>query len=180
MMSERSYSAKRVAIYGVLVALAIVFGYVEHLIPLPIGIYGIKLGLSNIVTVVTLYLLGSIPALCLNVLRVLLSSLLFGNAFSLAYSLCGGIVSVIVMIITKKLPSIGITGVSIAGGVTHNLAQLAVAVLLFDELRLAFYLPVLLAAGAITGFLIGVVALPIINSKNIKDLFKKTKTKKGI
>lgn len=169
-MRERTLTSRHVSIYGVFVALAIVFGYVEHLIPLPIGIYGIKLGLSNIVTVVVLYLFGSVPALCINTLRVLLSSLLFGNAFSLAYALCGGIASATVMIAIKKLPSIGITGVSIAGGVTHNIAQLAVAVLLLDELKIAFYLPVLLAAGAITGFIIGAVAMPVVRNGYLKKL----------
>ena len=84
----------------------------------------------------------------------------------------------IAMIAIKRLPSIGITGVSITGGVAHNIAQLCVAVILFEELKIAFYLPVLLAAGAITGFLIGVVAIPVTNNKYIKEIFKSI-NKKG-
>ena len=163
-------SARRVAIYGILVALSLVLGYLEHLVPLPIGIYGIKLGLANLATVCVLYLLGGIPAITLNFLRIILTSLLFGNAFSLSYSLCGGMLSVLVMTGLKRTGKLGVMGISICGGLTHNVAQLAVAVILVDNLKIAFYLPVLLAAGALMGALIGMVALPVISNKHIKTL----------
>lgn len=148
--------------YGVFTALALVFGYIESLIPLPIGIYGIKLGLSNLVTVTALYLLGGIQAITLNFIRILLSSLLFGNAFSFLYSLCGGMFSVLIMILVKRTNRLGVSGVSICGGIAHNFAQLAVAVFLVDDIKIAFYLPVLIAVGALTGFIIGCISIPVI------------------
>ena len=162
---KKKGAAKTVALWGVLVALGIVFGYVEHLVPLPIGIYGIKLGLSNLVTLVALYALGAHSAIYINLMRIFLSSLLFGNTVSLAYSLAGGIAAVIIMILAKKFWKFGTVGVSVLGGVTHNVAQLAVAVFMVENLKIAFYLPVLLAAGAVTGFIIGTCAIPIIKNR---------------
>lgn len=166
-------SAQRVAIYGIFVALSLVLGYLEHLVPLPIGIYGVKLGLSNLATVSVLYLLGGIPAITLNFLRIILTSLLFGNAFSFAYSLCGGILSALVMTAFKKTNKLGVMGISICGGLTHNISQLAVAIMLVDNIKITFYLPVLLLAGAIMGALIGIISLPVVSNKHINKLCQK-------
>ncbi len=162
---RKTGAAKTVALWGVLVSLGLVLGYIEHLVPLPIGIYGIKLGLSNLVTLVALYTLGAHAAIYINLMRIFLSSLLFGNTVSLAYSLAGGIAAVIIMILAKKFWKFGTVGVSVLGGVTHNVAQLAVAVFMVENLKIAFYLPVLLAAGAVTGFIIGTCAIPIIKNR---------------
>ncbi|MBE6706297.1 MAG: Gx transporter family protein [Ruminococcaceae bacterium] len=162
---KKKGAAKTVALWGMLIALGLVFGYIEHLVPLPIGIYGIKLGLSNLVTLVALYTLGAHAAIYINLIRIFLSSLLFGNAVSLAYSLAGGLTAVIIMIIAKKIWKFGTVGVSVLGGLTHNLAQLAVAVFMVNNLKIAFYLPVLIAAGAVTGFIIGTCAIPIIKNR---------------
>lgn len=163
MKNEKNKSsAKAVAVYGAFTALALVFGYVEYLIPLPIGIYGIKLGLSNLVTVVLLYLFGGKQAAVVNFVRICLCALLFGNVFSFVYSLCGGMLAVAVMTVLKKTDRLGVAGVSICGGIAHNCAQLAAAVMLVDNLKIAFYLPVLVAAGAVTGFVIGCVSLSVI------------------
>lgn len=163
---------KKVAFYGVAAALSLVLGYVEHLVPFPIGIYGIKLGLSNLATVTVLYLLGGTAALTLNFIRILLSSLLFGNAVSLIYSLCGGMISAAVMILIKRINKVSCVGTSIVGGITHNMAQLAVAVVMVDSLKIAFYLPILMIVGAITGAIIGVCSLPIINNKYLQKTVK--------
>lgn len=164
-------TAKKIALGGVMTALALVLGYLESLIPFNFGIYGVKLGLSNLVTVTALYLLGWKYALAINLVRILASSLLFGNAVSLAYSLVGGMLSVAVMIIVKSLDKktrFSAVGISIFGGVTHNIGQLAVAILMVDKLSIAFYLPVLLAAGAVTGFVIGAIALLVVNNKHLQ------------
>ena len=169
-------TSKKIALCGVLAALAIVFGYVEHLIPFNFGIYGLKLGLSNLVTVTALYLLGTKTSIAVNFLRIVVSSLLFGSAVSLAYSLCGGMLSLAVMIFLKKIDrnkKISAVGVSLCGGVTHNIGQLAVAIILVDNLKIAFYLPVLIAAGAITGFAIGSIAVLLVNNQAIKKYFDK-------
>lgn len=173
-MSDKSSAkyAKQIAFCGVMTALAIVFGYVEHLVPFPIGIYGIKLGLANLVVVVMLYSFNWYTALSINLLRIFISFLLFGSATSLLYSLIGGILSFFVMLIIKSLkkPSFSAVGVSICGAVFHNLGQLLAAIFLLDELRIAFYLPVLIIVGAITGTLIGITATYILKA----PIFKKT------
>ena len=155
---------KRIALCGVMTALALVFGYIEHLVPFPIGIYGIKIGLANLVVVVMLYTMNWQSALIINLVRIFISFLLFGSATSLIYSLCGGILSFLVMLLIKsiKKPSFSVVGVSICGAICHNIGQILAAIFLLDELRIGFYLPVLIAVGALTGTLIGLVALPII------------------
>ena len=162
----------RVALCGVMVALALVFGYIEHLVPLPIGIYGIKLGLANLVVVVMLYSFRWYTALSVNLLRIFISFLLFGSATSLIYSLCGGILSFCVMLLISSLkkPSFSVIGVSICGAIAHNIGQICAAVLLLDELRIAFYLPVLIIVGAITGTLIGLIAMPILKHPMFKKI----------
>lgn len=162
----------RVALCGVMVALALVFGYIEHLVPLPIGIYGIKLGLANLVVVVMLYSFKWYTALSVNLLRIFISFLLFGSATSLIYSLCGGILSFCLMLLISNLkkPSFSVIGVSICGAIAHNIGQICAAVLLLDELRIAFYLPVLIIVGAITGTLIGLIAMPILKHPMFKKI----------
>lgn len=165
-------SSKRIAFCGVMTALAIVFGYVEHLVPFPVGIYGIKLGLANLVVVVMLYMTKWYTAFSINMLRIFICFLLFGSATSLLYSLFGGILSFFVMLLLKKLSSehFSAVGVSICGALAHNIGQICAAVLLLDEIRIAFYLPILIGVGALTGTLIGMIALPII--KQSKAILK--------
>ncbi len=141
-----------------LTALAMIFGYVEALIPFGFGIPGIKLGIANIVIVLALYMLPAYQALLIQLARIVLVSFLFGNMAMMIYSLAGGILSFFVMLLLKKAKGFSITGVSIAGGVSHNIGQLAVAVLTVQNVRIAFYAPVLLIAGLLTGCLIGMLA----------------------
>lgn len=168
---NRKLLIKRIALCGVMTALALVFGYIEHLVPFPIGIYGIKIGLANLVVVVMLYTMNWKSALIINLARIFLSFLLFGSATSLIYSLCGGILSFLVMLLIKsiKKPSFSVVGVSICGAICHNIGQILAAIFLLDELRIGFYLPVLIAVGALTGTLIGLVALPIIKHPIFKE-----------
>ncbi len=149
---------KRVAYCAMLTALAMIFGYVEALIPFGFGIPGIKLGIANIVIVLALYMLPAYQALLIQLARIVLVSFLFGNMAMMIYSLAGGILSFFVMLLLKKAKGFSITGVSIAGGVSHNIGQLAVAVLTVQNVRIAFYAPVLLIAGLLTGCLIGMLA----------------------
>ena len=162
-----SRASHKVAFYGVMTAVAMIFGYIEHLLPLPIGIYGIKIGLANIVPLTVLELFGALPAAIINFVRIVLSGILFGNTVSIAYGLAGGALSLVAMIGARHIKGIGAVGVGIVGGVAHNIGQLLVAVFLTDEIRIAFYLPVLLIAGAIAGFLVGIVASLTLNNKNI-------------
>lgn len=139
-------------------ALALIFSYVETLIPISFGIPGVKLGLANLVIVIALYKIRPGEALLLSVTRVALAGFIFGNYFSIIYSLAGGLLSLAVMAFSKKDGGFSVIGVSIAGGVSHNVGQLIVAMLVVETFSVIYYVPVLLAAGAITGFFIGILA----------------------
>lgn len=148
----------KVAYFGVFTALALIFSYVETLIPIQFGIPGVKLGLANLVIVLALYKMGAREAYLLSVVRVLLSGFLFGNYFSILYSLAGGLLSLSVMVLVKRSDGFSVMGVSIAGGVFHNVGQLLVAMLVVETFSVIYYVPVLLIAGMLTGLLIGIVA----------------------
>lgn len=148
----------RAAYFGVFTALALILSYVEMLIPINFGIPGAKLGLANLVIVIVLYKTDWKEALLLSVVRIVLSGFIFGNLFSILYSLAGGILSLAVMALLKKRNVFSTAGVSIAGGVSHNIGQLIVAMLVVETYQVGYYLPVLLAAGVATGLLIGIVS----------------------
>lgn len=154
-------TTKRVAYCAMLTALAMIFGYVEVLIPFSFGIPGVKLGLANIVIVLALYILPAYQAFVIQLMRIVLVSFLFGNLSMMLYSLAGGMLSLLVMFLMKRRDAFSVSGVSIAGGVSHNIGQLIVAVLVVQNLKIAFYLPVLIMAGLITGCLIGMLAYRI-------------------
>lgn len=151
-------TTRRAAYCAMLTALAMIFGYVEALIPFDIGIPGVKLGLANIVIVLALYILPACQALAIQLMRIVLVSFLFGNLSMIVYSLAGGMLSFLVMWLLKRGNGFSITGVSIAGGVSHNIGQLAVAVLVVQNLKIAFYFPALMVAGLVTGCLIGMLS----------------------
>ena len=150
--------AKRVACCAMLSALAMIFGYVEAVIPVNFGIPGVKLGLANLVIVVALYLLPTHHVLFIQIARIILVSFLFGNLSMMIYSLAGGLLSFLVMSLLKKAGGFSVIGVSIAGGVTHNIGQLIVAILVVQNMKIAYYASVLMIAGLITGGLIGMLA----------------------
>lgn len=158
----------RAAYFGVLTALALIFSYVELLIPVNFGIPGAKLGLANLVIVIVLYKTDFKEALILSVVRIILAGFIFGNMFSILYSLAGGILSLTVMGMLKKARKFGVTGVSIAGGVSHNIGQLLVAMAVVETYNVGYYLPVLLAAGTATGAVIGLVSSEIM--KRIQNM----------
>lgn len=152
----------KVAYLGIFLALALICSYVESLIPFYFGIPGVKLGLTNIVVVLLLYCVGTREAFAVSVLRIVLAGFLFGNIFSILYSLAGGLVSFLIMYLLKKTKKFGVLPVSISGGIFHNAGQLVVAALVVENIHVLSYLPVLLAAGTITGLLIGIAAQEII------------------
>ena len=148
----------RVAYFGVFTALALIFSYVETLIPVNLGIPGVKLGLANLIIVVALYKMRLSEAYLLSVVRVLLAGFIFGNYFSIIYSLAGGLLSLTVMALLKKWGGFSLQGISIAGGVFHNIGQLIVAAVVVETFSVTYYFPVLLVAGLLTGLVIGIVA----------------------
>ena len=148
----------KVAYFGVFTALALIFSYVETLIPIHLGIPGVKLGLANLIIVITLYKMGIKEAYILSIVRVVLAGFIFGNMFSILYSMSGGLLSLTVMIFLKKTDKFSIMGISMAGGVFHNIGQLIMAAIVLESLSIIYYLPVLLISGVLTGFLIGFIA----------------------
>lgn len=143
-------------------ALALVLSYVESLIPFYFGIPGVKLGLTNIVVVLMLYCVGSREALAVSVARIMLAGFLFGNLFSILYSLAGGLLSFLVMWLLKHTGKFGVLPISVSGGLAHNIGQICVAALVVESYQIFYYLPALLIAGVLTGFLIGVAAQEMI------------------
>ena len=148
----------KVAYFGVFTSLALIFSYVETLIPVNFGIPGVKLGLANLIIVTGLYKMRLSEVFLLSVVRVVLSGFIFGNYFSILYSLASGILSLTVMALLKKAGGFSVIGVSIAGGTFHNIGQLVVAMLVVETFSVIYYVPVLLLAGTLTGLVIGVTA----------------------
>ena len=148
----------RAAYFGVFTALALIFSYIETLIPVNFGIQGAKLGLANLVIVIVLYKTDFKEALLLSVTRVALAGFIFGNLFGILYGLAGAVLSLVAMECLKLRSSFSVVGVSIAGGVSHNIGQLIVAMIVVETYQVGYYLPVLLVAGLVTGFLIGLAA----------------------
>lgn len=161
--------AKRAARIGIFVALAMVFSYIEVLIPFHFGIPGVKLGIANIVVVTALYQLGAKEAFMISLVRIVLMGILFGNGVSLIYSLAGGILSLGVMLICKKTNMFSVMGVSMAGGVFHNIGQLLAAAFVIKNTGVFYYLAVLGIAGLVTGFLIGFLSRNIISAMKQTD-----------
>ena len=158
----------RVAYFGVFTALALIFSYIEKLIPFHFGIPGIKLGLANLLIVIFLYKRNAKEALLLSVVRIVLAGFMFGSLFSILYSLAGGLLSLFVMNLLKNSGKFSVMGVSIAGGVSHNLGQLVVAMAAVETYRVGYYFPVLLVAGMLTGLLIGMIANEVL--KRLKNI----------
>ncbi|MDD6603927.1 MAG: Gx transporter family protein [Eubacteriales bacterium] len=154
---------KNIALYGVMIALAMIFSYLESFIPinLLIPVPGVKLGLANIVVLFALYTMRFGDAVVIAVIRVLLSGLIFGNPMTIAYSLAGSMLSIVAMYLLKKT-DLSIIGVSMMGGISHNIGQLIVAVILTSTVRIAYLVPVLLVTGMVTGLLMGVAAKLVI------------------
>lgn len=148
----------RTAFLGVFVALTLIFSYVETLIPISLGIPGAKLGLANLVIVTALYKMKLREVYVLSVVRVVLSGLIFGNYISILYSLAGGLLSLTVMAALKKGDRLSVTGVSVAGGVFHNVGQLLIAMFIVETFSISYYIPALLAAGTATGLVIGILS----------------------
>lgn len=150
-------SAKRLSTFGMLVALAFIFSYIELLVPFHFIVPGMKLGLANIVVVTALYLLGPKDAFTISFVRIVLVAFTFGNLNTMLYSLAGGILSFIAMAMAKKIGAFSVIGVSVLGAVFHNIGQIFVAMFMLETKTLVNYLPFLVIMSLVTGVLIGIV-----------------------
>lgn len=160
---NRFSTSRSIALAALLTALALIFSYVESLVPLGIAIPGVKLGIANLVIIVALYMLDFKYAFTINVLRIVLAGLLFSGVFGMLYSLAGGLLSLIVMGLLKRTGRFSIIGISIAGGFMHNLGQIFTAALVMGTSKIFLYFPVLIFSGIITGTIIGIVAYIILH-----------------
>lgn len=155
-MRERK-AARNTAVYGMLIGLAFIFSYLEAIIPIPVPIPGVKLGLANLVVIVGLYTIGIPGTIAVALIRIVLVGFTFGNVSSMLYSLSGGIVSLILMIAFRKLNWFSQTGVSIIGGIGHNIGQLMMAAFITETAGVFYYLPFLIVAGVVSGAVIGLL-----------------------
>lgn len=160
----------KIALLGLCTSLALILAYVEVLMPpLYAAVPGIKLGLPNIVIVFVLYSFGLPSAAAVSLVRMILVSILFGNVMALAYSAAGALLSLAVMALLKKTDLFSVTGVSVVGGVLHNVGQILMAMYLFKTVQLGYYLIVLSVTGTISGMLIGLCGAVAIKRIKVKS-----------
>ena len=156
-------SSRRLARYALLTALAMALSWLESLVPLA-GVVppGVKLGLTNLVVIFALYRMGLRDAAAISLIRVVLVAFTFGNSYSFAYSLAGAALSLAVMALLKRSGKFSLLGISVAGAVSHNIAQVLVAMAVMETSRLAWYLPVLLVSGIAAGVCVGAAGALIV------------------
>ena len=160
---------RKLAFSAMFASLALIFSYVEVLIPVPVPVPGVKLGIANLVILIAIYRLGFRYAFTINCVRIVMSGLLFSGVFGMIYSFAGGILSIIIMYLLYRTKLFSMVGVSMAGGVAHNLGQLATACLIVSNVKLMSYFALLLVSGLISGILIGILAY-IIERRLPKDI----------
>lgn len=165
----RNQGARRIALSGLLTSLMLVFGLIERQFPLPIAVPGVKLGLANSVLLYSLYMLGIRQSVVLMLLKALLSWLIYMNLSAMLYSLAGGVLSLIAMILVMRIKGVSVIGVSALGAVFFNVGQILAAMLVLNTPQLLLtYLPVLMISGVVTGVLTGMVAQTVM--KHLKHL----------
>lgn len=149
---------KRLTVLSLLIAVAMILSYIEAQIPLSVAVPGVKIGLSNIATVFALYILGAPAAVAVSVVRVILSSLLFGNFAMMIYSLSGAALALVFMILTKRSRVFSVIGVSVTGGVMHNAGQVIAAAVMMENAGIAAYVIPLIISGTLAGVAVGVIS----------------------
>ena len=169
---------KKIAQLGFFLAFALILAYVESLIPFSFGIPGIKLGLPNLIVVILLYqnsvnsdqidaaandmsCFGTREALLVNILRIVLSGFLFGNLYAILYALAGALFSFAAMIICRHFRCFSMVGISVLGGVFHNIGQIIVAMFVVETVYVGYYIPFLIVSGTVTGAVLGVAAMEL-------------------
>ncbi len=150
-----SGTSRRVAVSALFASLALIFSYIEAILPFAPGIPGIKLGIANLVVIMAMYRLDLRYALVINLIRISLAGFMFNGLYGAVYSLCGCLVSYLVMCILYKSGLFSVIGVSMGGGVAHNIGQLCIAAALVSGLQIFYYMPVLIVSGTVSGILIG-------------------------
>ena len=155
--------AKKTTFLGLSIALAMIFSFVESQIPALVAIPGIKLGLPNIVMVFLLYRVGCRETVTVSIIRIILISMLFGNVQSLTFSIAGAALSLLGMILLKKIGCFSVIAVSVVGAILHNVGQIIAAIFWTGTAQIAFYLPALLISGTVAGVLLGILGGMMVN-----------------
>ena len=143
---------------AITISFAMVLSYIESRIPAFVAIPGIKVGLANIAVIFTLYKLGVKEAVVISLIRVALVSMLFGSPVSLIYSFSGAVLSLLSMILLKKLTPLTTVTISVTGGVMHNIGQIAAACFMLSTNVVIYYLPFLLISGTVAGIVVGIAS----------------------
>ena len=151
-------SSKNISYFGMFTALAVVMGYLERFIPVPVPIPGIKLGLANVIVIIVLYYMGSKQAFYISVVRIFIAGVLFSGFAGFLYSFAGAFLSFFVMLFMKEKTGASIIGVSVLGGIFHNVGQIITAAIVVYNMNLFYYLPVLIFSGVLTGIIVGIIA----------------------
>ena len=172
-MKDNRTKLKKIAFIGISASLALLLSYVEFLLP-PIyaAVPGIKLGLPNVVIMYLMYTVGLKYAAPVSFVRIFISALLFGNVTTLAYSLAGAVLSLSLMAVLKHFDKLSAVGVSVAGGIAHNIGQILVAMVLLDTPQIAYYIIVLALTGTVSGVFIGLCSAILIKRLPPKRVFK--------
>ena len=172
-MKKTTVQTRKLAFIALLSSLALLLSYVEFLLPpIFVAVPGIKVGLPNVVILYVLYAFGIKHAVFVSFTRIFVSSLLFGNVMTLAYSVAGAVLSLLIMTLLTKIDKLSTVGVSVAGGVAHNLGQILVAMVLLDTPQIAYYMLVLAITGTLSGIFIGMCGAFVINRLPSKKILK--------
>ena len=155
---KKTTDAKIIAACALFTAIAMIFSYIESLLPIPFPVPGFRLGFANIAILAVLYLYGIKEAFIVNIVRIVLSSLLFGNINSFFFSMAGGIASLTIMILLKKTDKFSVIAVSAVGGIVHNIIQVLIAVWVLGSTAVAYLIPVFIIIGLVTGIVCGIVS----------------------
>lgn len=159
-------STKKITEFGLLLAVSLIFSYVETLVPVIIAVPGIKLGLANMITIMILYRLGGKEAVFFMTLRVVMAGFLFSGVSGILYGLSGGILSIVIMKFLKNKNAFSVLGVSIAGAIFHNAGQIIVAMFIMENVNVLYYFAVLLMAGAVSGLAVGYLSYLLMKQYN--------------
>lgn len=169
---KEKISVKKIVIIAIFITLALVLSYVDSLIPFAIMVPGIKIGLANIVIILSLYMIGEKETILISTIRVILSSLLFGTMLTFAYSMTGAILSLIIMIILKQKTTLAMMTISIIGAVSHNIGQIIMAVIIMSTKEIIYYLPILMIIGVVSGTIIGILSSLLIQFTKKNQMLK--------
>lgn len=161
-MDKNKLTVKTITQYGLLIALAMVLSYLESQIPPFFAIPGMKLGLTNVVVVFALYTMNVKSAAFINIIRIILVGIITGNTVGFAYAIAGGILSLICMYLFKKIKCFSMLSVSVIGGITHNIAQIFVAMILLQTNQIAWYILILWFTGIFAGAAIGIISAELV------------------